>query len=325
MRASFFIILFLFCSPLFANDPIRPVNTYSIVAYDSVAGEMGVAVQSHWFQVGTVVSWAEAGVGVVATQSFVEISYGPLGLELMRAGKTAPEALEALLKIDPQREVRQVAMVDANGNVAVHTGKNCIREAGHSKGKGFSVQANLMEKSSVWPAMEKAYLETKGDLLSRLMASLEAAEAEGGDIRGKQSVAILIVPVKTKGQPWREKLVDLRIDDHAQPLKEIARLIKIHRAYEHMNKGDEYMAIDQIQNALKEYSFANKLYPENVEILYWTAATMAGVGKVEQAMPLFKQVFEKEPVWKEVTKRLPAAGLLPNDPELMKQILGSDK
>ena len=325
MKNLFVILLFLVNSFLFANDPIRPVNTYSIVAYDSLAGEMGVAVQSHWFQVGTVVSWAEAGVGVVATQSFIEVSYGPLGLDLMRGGKTAPEALEALLQIDPQRDVRQVAMVDAKGNVAVHTGKKCIREAGHIKGKGFSVQANLMDKNSVWPAMAKTFQETKGDLLSRLMATLEAAQSEGGDIRGKQSAAILIVPIKTNGQPWKEKIVDLRIDDHPQPLKEMARLVKIHRAYTHMNKGDEYMSTDEIPEALNEYSEAHKIYPESVEILYWTAATMAGVGKIEEALPLFKQVFDKEPVWKEVTRRLPASGLLPNDDKLLQQILNAGK
>ncbi len=318
---NFLIILILTGNILFANNLIRPVNTYSIVAYDSASGEMGVAVQSHWFQVGTSVSWAEAGVGVVATQSFIEMSYGPLGLDLMRAGKTAPQALEALLQIDPQRDVRQVAMIDAQGNVAVHTGKKCISEAGDFKGKGFSVQANIMEKNTVWPAMAKAYQETEGDLLSRLMASLQAAQAEGGDIRGKQSVAILIVPIKSKGQPWREKIVDLRIDDHPQPLKEMARLIQIHRAYTHMNKGDEYMAHDEIPAALKEYSAAHKLQPDNVEILFWTAATLAGVGNIDDALPLFKEVFNKEPIWKTVVRRLPASGLLPDDEKLLHQIL----
>lgn len=306
---------------LYAQSNNRPVNTYSIVAYDAVNGQMGIAVQSHWFQVGTVVSWAEAGVGVVATQSFVEVSYGPLGLELMRAGKTAPQALHALLQIDPQASVRQVAMIDKFGNVAVHTGENCIQEAGHLSGEGFSVQANLMLKNSVWPAMARAYENTQGDLLARLMSALKAAQEQGGDIRGKQSAAILIVPVETKGQPWKEKIVDLRIDDHPQPLEQMERLIKVHRAYEHMNKGDEYLAQNEVAEALDEYSKAHEIYPENAEILFWTAATMAGIGKVEESLPLFKIVFEKEPNWKEVTKRLPAAGLLPDDKELLEKIL----
>jgi len=319
------VLAFFTINLLFANDPIRPVNTYSIVAYDSLAGQMGVAVQSNWFSVGTVVSWAEAGVGVVATQSFVEVSYGPLGLELMRGGKTAPEALEALLKIDKHTNVRQVAMVDIHGNVAVHTGEKCIRAAGHYKGTGFTTQANLMEKNTVWGAMAKGYQEKKGDLLSRLMAALKAAQDEGGDIRGKQSAAILIVPTTTKGQPWLEKIVDLRIDDHPDPINEMDRLVKVHRAYEYMNKGDELMTLDNIPAALEAYSAAHKIYPENMEILYWTAATMAGVGKVEESLPLFKKVFNKELVWKEVTRRLPASGLLPDDPELMDKILSSDK
>ena len=321
VRITLFISVF---SMLMAQMPIRPVHTYSIVARDSVTGDLGVAVQSHWFQVGNSVTWAEAGVGAVATQSFIEISYDPLALDLMRGGKTAPEALEALLKIDPQREVRQVAMVDARGNVAVYTGKNCIKYAGHEKGNSFSVQANLMEKATVWPAMAKAYRESRGDLLERLMTALEAAQAQGGDIRGKQSAAILIVPGTTQGQPWREKKVDLRVDDSPTPLKDLRRLVTIHRAYDHMNRGDAYLATDQVDKALEEYSTAYKIYPQNIEILYWTAATMAGAGQVQKALPLFREVFKKAPEWREVTKRLPASGLLPDDPDLLKMILGTD-
>lgn len=319
MRSVFFI--FFFISTLLAGGPIRPAHTFSIVAYDSASGEMGVAVQSHWFSVGTDVIWAEAGVGVVATQSFIEPSYGPLGLDLMRGGKTAPQALKALLTVDDQREVRQVAMIDVHGNVAVHTGTNCIREAGHLKGDHFSVEANLMRNNTVWPAMAKAYKSTKGDLLGRLMAALEAAQGQGGDIRGKQSAAILIVPIKSKGQPWKERLVNLRVDDSDHPIRELKRLVMVHRAYAHMNKGDGYMTVNDVPNALREYSAAHKIYPQNMEILYWTAATMAGVGQVDESLPLFKHVFDKEPQWIEVTRRLPAAGLLPKDKTLLNKIL----
>jgi len=320
-RTMCFVFMVFQLGFLYAQKNTRPVNTYSIVAYDSVNGQMGVAVQSHWFQVGTVVCWAEAGVGVVATQSFVEISYGPLGLDLMRAGKTAEQALDALLRIDPQANVRQVAMIDRDGNVAVHTGEKCIKEAGHISGDGFSVQANMMLKDSVWPSMAEAYKNTSGDLLDRLFSVLKAAQDQGGDIRGKQSAAILIVPIETKGQPWKEKIVDLRIDDYPQPLKQMERLIKVHRAYAHMNKGDEFLAKNEVGQALREYSKAHEIYPENLEILFWTAATMAGVGKVEEALPLFNKVFEKEPIWKELTRRLPAAGLLPDDRLLLEKIL----
>lgn len=318
---SLVFVMFLLV-PVFAQDlPRRPVATYSIVARDSVTGEIGVAVQSHWFSVGSVVSWAEAGVGAVATQSFVEVSYGPLGLALMRAGKTAPEALKALLAIDPHPEVRQVAMVDKFGNVAVHTGEKCIAEAGHIKGAQFSVQANLMEKNTVWEAMAQAYRTAKGDLVDRLMAALEAAQAEGGDIRGKQSAAILVVPGVSHGEPWKERVIDLRVEDHPEPLKELKRLIRIHRAYEHMNKGDEYFARGDIQNALKEYAAARQFDPENLEIIYWQAVTMVGAGKVDDALPLFKEVFAKDLHWLDLTPRLPRSGLLPDNPDLLKKIL----
>jgi len=322
MKRSIIIILIICAAQiLFASGPIRPAHTFSIVAYDSSTGEMGVAVQSHWFSVGTDVIWAEAGVGVVATQSFIDPSYGPLGLDLMRGGKTASQALRALLTVDDQREVRQVAMIDVHGTVAVHTGTNCIREAGHIKGDHFSVEANLMRNNTVWPAMATAYKATKGDLLGRLMAALEAAQGQGGDIRGKQSAAILIVPIKSKGQPWKERLVNLRVDDSDHPIKELKRLVMVHRAYTHMNKGDGYMTVNDVPNALREYSAAHKIYPQNMEILYWTAATMAAVGQVDESLPLFKQVFDKEPQWIEVTRRLPAAGLLPQDKTLLDKIL----
>ena len=228
----------------------RPVHTYSIVARDPATGELGVAVQSHWFSVGSVVTWAEPGVGAVATQSFVEVSYGPLGLELMQAGKTAEQALAALLAADPHPQVRQVAMVDRHGNVAAHTGDSCIAAAGHQTGEQYSVQANLMERDTVWGAMARAYESAEGDLAERLMASLEAAEAEGGDIRGRQSAAILVVPAAGEGRPWRETVVDLRVEDHPRPLAELRRLLRVHRAYQHMNRGDERMAAEDMPGAL---------------------------------------------------------------------------
>ena len=301
----------------------RPVHTYSIVARDSTTGEIGVAVQSHWFSVGTVVSWAEAGVGAVATQSFAEVSYGPLGLDLMRAGKTAPQALASLLASDPQREVRQVAMVDAKGRVAVHTGSHCIAMAGHHPGAQFSAQANLMENNTVWDAMARAYERTKGDLAQRLLAALDAAQAEGGDIRGKQSAAILIVPGTSTGRPWADRIVDLRVDDSADPVREIRRLVDVHRAYEHMNQGDAKLALNDVDGAMSEYAAAAQMMPNNVEIKYWAAITMITAGREKEAMPYFKEVFAKDRNWIDVTKRLPAAGLLPDDPGMMEKILGA--
>jgi uncharacterized Ntn-hydrolase superfamily protein len=223
--------------------PLRPVATYSIVARDPATGELGVAVQSHWFSVGSNVSWAEAGVGAVATQSFIDPAYGPLGLQLMRAGRSAPDTLKALLAGDAQRDVRQVGMVDAQGRAATHTGALCIPAAGGQEGKEYVVQANLMDKPSVWPAMAKAYEAATGDLALRLLAALDAAEAEGGDIRGRQSAAIVVVKARSSGRPWADRIFDLRVEDNPAPLVELRRLVKLQRAYNHMTAGDDCVAV----------------------------------------------------------------------------------
>ncbi len=289
---------------------MRPVSTYSIVARDPETGLLGVAVQSHWFSVGSIVSWAEPGVGAVATQSFVEPSYGPLGLFLMRSGKSSSEALRALIEIDPMAEYRQVAMVDSSGNVAAHTGSLCIPEAGHITGEGYSVQANLMLSSEVWPAMADAYEKAEGDLPSRLLAALDAAERAGGDIRGRQSAAILVVSGKVMGAPWKGVLVDLRVEDHPSPIEELRRLLRLHEAYSHSNKGDELMAAGKVKEALKEYEEASKLAPEIIELPFWQAVTLAGSENVERALPIFRKVFTEERRWIEVLRRLPKAQIL---------------
>ncbi|HEX2271569.1 MAG TPA: DUF1028 domain-containing protein, partial [Pyrinomonadaceae bacterium] len=218
--------------------PARPVHTYSIVARDPNTGELGVAVQSHWFSVGPIVAWAEAGVGAVATQSFVDPSYGKNGLDLMRSGKSAPDTLKELLAKDEAREVRQVAMIDAQGRVDAFTGKNDIQAAGHIVGQNFSVQANLMLNDKVWPAMARAFESAKGDLAERMLAALDAAQAAGGDIRGKQSAALIVVTGKPTGQAWKDRTFDLRVDDSPEPLRELRRLVRLQRAYNHMNAGD---------------------------------------------------------------------------------------
>ena len=300
--------------------PTRPVATYSIVARDAATGELGVAVQSHWFSVGSVVPYAEAGVGAVATQSFVDSSYGPLGLELMRAGKSAEEALAALLAADANRAVRQVAMVDAKGRVAVHTGARCIVAAGHATGAGFSVQANLMENDTVWPAMKAAFERESGDLAARMLAALEAAETAGGDIRGRQAAALLVVRPASSGRPWADRRFDLRIEDHPAPLVELRRLLVLARAYEHMNRGDELATEARWDEAGREYGAAARLAPEIAELPFWHAVTLAAAGRLDEARPLFADVFAREPRWRALVPRLPAAGLLPDDPKLLAAI-----
>lgn len=299
----------------------RPVHTYSIVARDSVTGDMGVAVQSHWFSVGSLVTWAEAGVGAVATQSFVDPAYGPLGLDLMRTGKTANQTLQSLLASDDGRDVRQVAMVDAKGNVAAHTGAKCIQGAGHIVGKNYSVQANLMLNDKIWPAMSKAFESAKGDLAERMLAALDAAQAAGGDIRGKQSAAVLIVKAKSTGRQWADRVMELRVEDHQEPLKELRRVVNVHRAYDHMNRGDLAVEHNDVDGALREYSAAEAMFPNNLEMKFWHAVALVNVGRVKDSLPLFKEVFAKDMNWATLVPRLPASGILTADEKTMKEIL----
>jgi len=305
-----------------AHPPRRPVATYSIVARDPKTGELGVAVQSHWFSVGSTVTWAEAGVGVVATQSFVDPAYGKLGLELMRVGKSAPETLRGLLGSDEAREVRQVAMIDAQGRIATHTGKRSIQGAGHQVGTDYSVQANLMDNDRIWPAMAKAFEAAKGDLADRMLAALEAAEAEGGDIRGKQSAALVIVKAQSSGRPWQDRVFDLRIEDHPAPLVELRRLVTLQRAYNLMNAGDLAVEKGDHPAALQAYSAAEKLVPQSEEMVFWHAVSLVSMKRVEESLPLFRRVFAQAPRYRTLVPRLVPAGLLPDDPALIQRLTG---
>jgi len=314
MRNTLIISLLLFAiwsleaQSAYGKEPLA--HTYSIVARDKVTGEMGVAVQSHWFSVGTIVSWGEAGVGVIATQSFVNPSFGPQGLALLKAGLSAQQALDAMIESDEGRAVRQLAILDAKGNAAVYTGSNCIPAAGHHKGDNYSVQANLMRNDQVWPAMAKAFEAAQGTLAERMMTAMEAGEAAGGDIRGKQSIAILVVSAKSTNQPWVDRIVDLQIADHPNPLVEMRRLLNVHRAYEYMNRGDVAIENGDIDAALISYSEAEKLFPENAEMQYWHAVSLVNVGRLNDALPIFKDVFRKNPDWRELTPRIVQVGLL---------------
>jgi uncharacterized Ntn-hydrolase superfamily protein len=303
----------------------RPVHTYSIVARDPNTGELGVAVQSHWFSVGPLVAWAEAGVGAVATQSFVDPNYGRAGLQLLRSGKSAPEVLKELLARDKSADVRQVAIIDFKGGVDAWTGKSNIQSAGHIIGRDYSVQANLMLNDKVWPAMSKAFESTKGDLAERMLAALDAAQAAGGDIRGKQSAALVVVTGKPTNEPWKDRIFDLRVDDSADPLKELRRLVTLQRAYNHMNAGDLAVEHKDNEGALREYSAAEKLVPDNAEMIFWHAVALVNMGKVDESLPLFKKVFAMDKNWATLTPRLPKSGLLPDDPKIMSRILAVSK
>ena len=286
--------------------------TYSIVARDKETGEFGVAVQSHYFQVG-IVTWAEAGVGAVATQSMVNISFGPLGIDYMRAGYTAEQALRALLAGDSEPQSRQVSLVDANGKVATHTGSKCIPAAGHRIGDGFSCQANLMEKDTVWDAMFDAYTKSKEPLAERLLAALDAAEAEGGDISGKQSAAMLVVTGKPTGRSWDDRLIELRVEDSPDPLPELRRLLRVKRAYTAMNEADQASEAGDVAIAATKLQEAITLAPEMVEIQFWGGLSMAQQGMVDAGCQLMKTAVEKDPRWIELLQRLVASDRLSAD------------
>lgn len=298
-----------------------PAHTYSIVARDAATGELGVAVQSHYFSVGSIVSWAEAGVGAVATQSVANVDYGPRGLALMREGLSASQALSALVENDPGRDVRQVAMVDANGRVAAHTGARCIPAAGHLEGDGFCVQANLMTNEDVWPAMTRAFEEAPGDLTDRLVAALEAAQAAGGDIRGQQSAALLVVSGDRSTEPWRGRLFDLRVEDHPEPVAELKRLVRLRRAYRLSDESDELMAQGRFDEAAALLERALELAPENDELRFWAALTLLRSGREERALAMLREVFSRGPRWAELVRRLAPLGLIPEEPGALERIL----
>mgnify|MGYP000315124656 CR=1 FL=1 len=324
MKSLNFIFI-LFLSQLVSSQVYKSseplAHTYSIVARDSVTGNMGVAVQSHWFSVGSVVTYGKAGVGVVATQSFVNPSYGPKGLALMEQGLSPQQALDVLLANDTGEMFRQVAFLNTKGEVSTHTGSSCIEAAGHRQGKNFSVQANMMLNNTVWDTMANAFEKTKGDLSDRMIAALKAAQSEKGDIRGSQSAAILIVKDKATENSWEDIVMDLRVEDHANPVAELERLVKVQKAYDFMNKGD--LAVETGDNTLakEHYMNAQKLNPDNLEMKYWFAITLANNGELNEAKKILKEIFKQNSKWKELTPRLVKPKLLTISEKQLQEIL----
>ncbi len=323
------LILFVLFIPLYLQAQLHPetgdalAHTFSIVARDTATGEMAVGVQSHWFAVGTSVSWGESGTGVVATQSFINPAYGPNGLKLMAVGQSADEALQFLLSADRGSAYRQVAFLDNKGTVSAHTGEKCISYASHQIGDNFSVQANMMLTEDVVPAMSMAFVENSHlPIAERVLEVMKAAQAAGGDIRGKQSAALVVVGPKPVADEWKDKRIDLRVDDHMNPIQELERLLLVFRAYEHMNKGDLAIEHNDMEGALREYGAAEEMFPLNLEMKYWKAVALANNGRLEESFTIFKYVFEKEKNWRELTRRLPAAGLLNlSDTDLQKILI----
>jgi uncharacterized Ntn-hydrolase superfamily protein len=294
--------------------------TYSIVARDPATGELGVAVQSHFFGVGSLVSYAEAGVGAVATQAFSEPAHGPRGLELMRAGTSAPEALHRVLADDSDEPHRQVAMLDRWGRVAVHTGGQCIPAAGHAVGEQVSAQANAMRDPGVPEAMLGAFRQATGDLAARLLAALDGAEAAGGDLRGRQSAALLVAAAKTGGGPLKERPFDLRVEDDPEPVRELRRLLELKRAYDRAEAGDALNAAGDVAGAMEEHAAARAAQPGNAELAFWHGVALAGTGREAEARDALAEAFRDGEQWRELVRRLPAAGLLPDDSELVSRL-----
>jgi uncharacterized Ntn-hydrolase superfamily protein len=276
-------------------------GTYSIVAHDAATGELGVAVQSHWFAVGPVVPWVRTGVGAVCTQSVIDPGYGPRVLELLQDGAAAAGALERLVATDALARYRQVGVVDARGHVAAHTGAACIAYAGHACGGGFGALANMMASPEVWPAMARAFETAVGPLSRRLLAALQAAEAHGGDVRGRQSAAIVVAPAS--GEAWRRR-VDLRVDDDPQPLAELERLHDLADAYELATQGDELASQGRHDEAGDRYSRAAALAPDNHELLFWAGLAAAQSGDMPTALQRVRRAIELHPGWRDLLERL---------------------
>ena len=324
MKSSCLIVALILSHAMFSQvykkaEPLA--HTFSIVARDSVTGDVGVAVQSHWFSVGSVVTYGKAGVGVVATQSFVNPSYGPKGLALMEQGLSPQQALDVLLANDEGEKYRQVAFLNTKGEMATHTGSDCIEAAGHRQGKNFSAQANMMLNNTVWDAMGKAFETTKGDLSDRMIAALKAAQGEKGDIRGSQSAAILIVKPQATGNSWEDVVMDLRVEDNDKPVEELERLVKLHKAYDFMNRGDLAMEAGDSKQAEQLYLSAQNMFPDNLEMKYWYAINLLNNKEFEKARPILKVVFAKDSNWKTLTSRIVKNKLLIISEEELQKVM----
>ena len=319
MKIKNILTIFLVTTLVYAQE--RPVHTYSIVAIDKESGQMGGAVQSHWFSVGSLVLWANPGVGVVATQSFVRPEYGPELLNMFSRGVSPQFALNMLLKEDSEQNVRQIGAVDIKGRSVTFTGKDCIIYASGLQGEGYAIQANIMANPGVPEAMEKAYLSTEGSLADKLYAALVAAENMGGDLRGKQSAAMLVVPLEKVDNLLSSKIYDIRVDDSSDPLSDLDRLMRIQKAYIFANEGDVLAAEGKLQEALDAYNKASELYPENVELLFWGAVILCTDNKFDIAKPMFEKIFKVDSDLREMVPRLENHPMFPLSEEMVKKIL----
>lgn len=297
--------------------PGRLAATYSIVARDAATGELGVAVQSSYFSVGTDVCWAEPGVGAVATQAILDVGYGPKGLELLARGVPPEEALARLVAEDPGAPLRQVAIVDAGGRLAAHTGAACVPACAHVFGEGYSVQGNMLASDDVWKAMGPAFEAAEGDLAERLMQALEAADEAGGDVRGRQSAALLVVSGERSERPWEGRIIDLHVEDDPSPLQELRRLLTIRRAYALFDRARKVLETGDVDAALALVMEARELQPDNVQFCFWAGVGLANAGRRDEARRWLGEAFGAAEAWRELARRLVPLGMLPADPTLL--------
>jgi uncharacterized Ntn-hydrolase superfamily protein len=294
--------------------------TYSIIARDSRTGEMGVACETQAFAVGSSVPWAQPGYGVIATQSMGEPMYGELGLDQLRSGLTAEEALTALRSVDPHPERRQVAMLDADGDLAVYTGEGCVAEAGHAIGEDCSAQANMVTGPAVWESMVEAYMGSRDSLPNRLMRALEAGEAAGGDFRGKRSAAIIVVRARRTGRPWRDQLVDLRVDDHPEPVAELDRLVRKSEVYHQAIGAFEQALNGQAAEGAEALDALDPAALDEPDLLLWKALTLAYAERDAEAAALLRDLQDRAPQFIEAARRFGPAGLMP-DAQVLERVL----
>ncbi len=283
--------------------------TYSIVARDPDSGRFGIAIQTCWPFVGAGCPWLESGVGAVVTQSFTEVAHGPNGLGLLRSGAEPADALARLLAADPGREVRQVGVVDNAGRAASHTGERCVAAAGHVTADGVSIQANMMERATVWPAMLAAWRTPAVSFVDRLLAALRAAEREGGDIRGRQS-AVLIVS-GTPAEPGWTRQFDVRVDDHPAPLDELERLVRLQLGFEALDRAEEANRVGDAEAARRAGDDALRLAPGDAQVMVWQAIGLAAAGELEAGRAMLADASAANPRWPEFLRRFAASGVQP--------------
>ena len=297
--------------------------TYSIIGRDHESGEIGIAVQSRWFHAGQDLAWIEPGVGAVCTQAMMEPVYGLRGLELLRDGRNAEEALTELTAADEGRDVRQVAIADADGRYAQHTGAACVAAAGHATGRDCCAQGNMLASATCWGAMIEAFEVTDGDLTDRLLAALDAAEREGGDARGRQAARIIVRPAQASGVPWQDRVIDLQIVDHSDPVPELRRLVKVKRAYDHLGKAFDLVGRGDLAGAADEAAAAQELAPADDQIAFWRASFLGSAGRLEEATQAWLEATRAHPGWPEFLKRCVDAGLAPPEARALADALSS--